>query len=451
MDWVAANLLKLLGVLGLVLVNGFFVAAELSLVRIRETQIETLVKKGDWRAKTLRRLVGNLDATISAIQFGITLANLGVGVLLEPVFQAILAPLFNGMRVESESVRHAISIVTGFVVSCFLLTVVGELLPKGVAIRRTLSVALWTAQPLSWFARAASPFVWLLHHSAQWLLQKTGIRTASESDRAHSQEELRILVSSSQRRADASRLGRNLVLNALDLKGRIVREVMRPRQEIVAFDTEADMAECLELAEKTRYSRFPLCEGGDLDRTLGVVHIKDLYAQRNRATTGAALEAVARKLLYVPETARLERMLQLFLDRKLHFALVVDEFGGTVGMVTLENVLEELVGQIQDEFDQEKPLMVKIGPGKWDLSGALPLHDLALLVQEPLAGDGVTTVNGWVTHRLGGFPKQGDTLSLAGGAYELRVDETEGLRVTKMTLTRGSGDDTRTFSRQPGS
>jgi CBS domain containing-hemolysin-like protein len=209
---------------------------------------------------------------------------------------------------------------------------------------------------------------------------------------------------------------------------------MRPRQEIVGLDTDADIAACLETADKTRYSRFPLCEGGDLDRTIGVVHIKDLYAMRNTAKTAADLAAVARRLIYVPETARLEKLLQLFLDRKLHFAVVVDEYGGTVGMVTLENILEELVGQIQDEFDQEKQLLIKTGPQTWEVAGNLPLHELSGLVQEPLHEENITTVSGWVTHRLGGFPKPGEVLRL--GAFELRVEEMDGMRVAKLRLTR---------------
>ena len=434
MDLFTTNLLKLLGVLGLVMINGFFVAAELSLVKVRQTQIEPLAQKGNRRAKIVRRLIQNLDAAISAIQFGITLANLGVGVLLQPVFQAALSPVFNLLGVRSETAQHLAAIVTGFIVSCFLLTVVGELLPKAIAIRRTVPVALWTAAPLSWFARVATPFVWLLHHSAQWLLRKTGIHAAAEGERTHSEEELRLLISISQRQSGATLVGRDIVLNALDLKGRIVREVMRPRQEIVGLDTQGSIADCLEIAERTRYSRFPLLEGGNVDRTPGVVHIKDLYALRNKAASAADLLPVARKLIFVPETTRLEKLLQLFLERRLHFALVVDEYGGTVGMVTLENVLEELVGQIQDEFDQEKPLLVKTGPKTWELAGALPLHELAVLVQEPLAEEGITTVSGWVTQRLGGFPKEGDTLPLAHGTYELRVAETEGLRVAKLVL-----------------
>jgi CBS domain containing-hemolysin-like protein len=194
------------------------------------------------------------------------------------------------------------------------------------------------------------------------------------------------------------------------------------------------------VAEKTRYSRFPLCEAGNLDKTLGVVHIKDLYAMRIKARSGADLASAARKLIYVPETARLEKVLQFFLDRKLHFAIVVDEYGGTVGMVTLENILEEVVGQIQDEFDQEKPLLVKTDGETWELAGTLPLHELSELAHESLQEEGITTVSGWVTHRLGGFPKEGDVLRLK--THTLRVEETEGMRVTKLKLTRTPEDGT---------
>jgi CBS domain containing-hemolysin-like protein len=223
------------------------------------------------------------------------------------------------------------------------------------------------------------------------------------------------------------------VLNALDLGRRIVREVMTPRNQIVGFDTEATIGECLDLAEKSRYSRFPLCEEGDLNRTLGVVHIKDLYAVRDKARTGAELKSVARKLIYLPEMARMEKLLQLFLERKLHMAIVVDEYGDTQGMVTLEDILEELVGQIQDEFDQEKPLLVKLSDSEWDVDGSLPLHELSELVGEELQEEGVTTTSGWVTHRLGGFPKVGDTLPVRD--FVIRVENMQGPLVAQLRLT----------------
>jgi CBS domain containing-hemolysin-like protein len=209
---------------------------------------------------------------------------------------------------------------------------------------------------------------------------------------------------------------------------------MRPRGELAVFDTEASIAECLDIAEKSRYSRFPLAEGADPDKTFGVVHIKDLYAMRLRARSGADLLPVARKIVYVPPTCRLERLLQLFLERKSHFSIVVDEYGGTLGLVTLENILEELVGQIQDEFDQEKPLVEKKGD-EWKIEGTLPLHELSELVGEELeAGEEVSTTSGFVTHKLGGFPKEGDRLTLGG--FELRVDQMDGPRVAQLTLRK---------------
>ena len=433
-ETVTSILLKLLAVAALVLLNGFFVAAELALVKIRETQLDTLVLKGHRRAKIARQLIRNLDAAISATQLGITLASLGLGVLVEPVFKALLAPIYSVLKVESETVRHTTAILVGFLTNTYLLIVVGELAPKALAIRKTLPVALWTAQPLVWFGRITYPFIWLLNRSAQWLLGQLGVEAAHESERAHSEEELRLIFMATQKQSAGTHLGRDIVLNALDLQRRIAREVMRPRREIVAFDTEATIAECLEIAEKTRYSRFPLCESGDLDKTIGVVHIKDLYAARLKARSGADLRPACRKLIYVPETARLEKLLQLFLERKLHFAIVVDEYGGTVGMVTLENVLEELVGQIQDEFDQEKPLLLKKDERTWEVDGALPLHELADVIGETLQEEGVTTTSGLVTLRLGGFPNEGDTLTL--GAYELRVQTMDGTRVERLKLTR---------------
>jgi CBS domain containing-hemolysin-like protein len=174
--------------------------------------------------------------------------------------------------------------------------------------------------------------------------------------------------------------------------------------------------------------------GGDLDRTLGVVHIKDLFAMRLKVRTGADLLPAARKIVYVPETARLEKLLRLLLERKLHLAIVVDEYGGTVGLVTMENIVEELIGQIQDEFDQEKPLLTRSSDTSWEVAGALPLHELEELVGAPLPAEGVTTTSGWVTHKLGGFPKEGDTIT--AGDCDLRVEEMEGTRVARLRVTK---------------
>lgn len=428
---------KLLLVAVLVLLNGFFVAAEFALVKVRDTQLMPLVTKGHRRARIARRVIGNLDASLSACQLGITLASLGLGWVGEPVFAALLQPVLNALQIESESIRDTSAFIVGFSVLTFLHISAGEQAPKWLAIQKPLPTALFVVQPLEWFHRLSYPFIWVLNRASLGLLRQLGIEPAGEGESIHSEEELRLLIATTQKRAGASVLGRDLVLNALDLRHRVAREVMRPRHELVAFDTAASITECIDLAEKTRYSRFPVCEGGDLDRTRGVVHIKDLYALRFKARSAMDLLPAARKLIYVPPTARLEKVLQWFLERQLHFAMVVDEYGGTIGAITLENILEELVGPIQDEFDQENPLAVRIDDATWELDGALPLHELSELVGEPLHDEKITTASGWVTHRLGGFPKPGDQLALE--SYDLRVEAMDGLRVSRLRLTRRGG------------
>lgn len=420
-------------VCALILFNAFFVIAELAFVRIRPTQLDPLIAKGNRRAIAARRIADNLDMFLGATQLGITFVGLGMGAVVEPIFQNLLNPVFDQLGVVSPGMRSGISIGFGFFVNSYLLIVIGELAPKALAIRQTLSLALWTATPVIWFYRLAYPFVWLLNISARRLLKVFGVDSA-EMDEAHSEDEVRLLVSASQQRLGGSALGRDLVLNAMDLRHRNVRDVMRPRAEISALNTQASMAECLAVAERTRYSRFPLCEGGDLDRTLGVVHAKDIWASRLRAISGTDLAPVARKLIYVPETARLETLLRRFLEQKTHLAIVVDEYGGTVGLVTLENVLEAVVGQIQDEFDHEKPLLMQASEREWDVDGALPLHELADLVGEPLEVEDVTTTSGWLTHKLGAFPKVGQEVRLS--VFLIRVDQVDGPRVTRVRVIK---------------
>jgi CBS domain containing-hemolysin-like protein len=431
-DNLAGNALRLLLILAIVLANGFFVAAEFAFVKLRDTQLDALIVTGHRRARLARHILQHLTSYLSATQLGITMASLGLGWLAQPVFMALLAPPLAGLGVHSPQAQKSAAFAVGFFVATFLQIVLGELGPKWFAIQNSLPTALWVAAPLHWFYRFSYPFNWILNQSAQWLLRRVGIEPAGSARFVHSEQELRLMFN--QRQIGGGALGHAIVLNALDLSRHIVRNVMRPRQEIAAFDTEASIADCLEIAEKSRYSRFPLCQGGDLDKTVGVVHFKDLFAAGSKMARAADLARVARKLIYVPETTRLEKLLQLFLDRKTHFAIVVDEYGGTLGMVTLENVLEELVGQIQDEFDQEKPLLRPLGENQWEIDGALPLHELAELVGQELSGDGISTTSGWVTQRLGGFPKRDDLLTL--GQYELRVEETDGARVARLQLKR---------------
>ncbi len=436
----------------LVLFNGFFVAAELALVKIREAQLDALVARGRRAARVARTLKANINTAISATQLGVTVASLALGRFVEPVAEAAAAPLLARLGLSQHHwLLESVSWLA-FLTTTFVLIIAGEMVPKAIAIRQTESVALSLSIPLQWFLRATHPLIWAIDTTAAWLLKLLGIE-GGLGEGAHSEEELRLLFLAGGTAgagggvATASDLRRELMLNALDLRRRVVAEVMRPRREITPLSTTDSITECLEIAERTRYSRFPLCESGNLDRTLGVVHVKDLWAQRQFAQTGADLRSVIRPVIYLPETARLDRLLQRFLDRKLHFALVVDEYGGTTGMVTLENVLEELVGQIQDEFDHEKPRIVRKGDAEWELDGTLPLFELEELVGHSLEAPEITTVSGWVTRQLEGFPRRLDRVAVGG--FDLVVEELDGLRVSRLRLIRRRAPDGGLTDRSP--
>jgi CBS domain containing-hemolysin-like protein len=403
-------------------------------VKVRETQLVPLIAQGQWRARVARRVIRNLDASLSACQLGITLASLGLGWVGEPLFEALLTPALDLFRVESPGLRKSAAFLVGFSVLTFLHISAGEQAPKWLAIQRPLATSLWVVRPLELFHRASYPFIWVLNRASLWMLRQLGVETAGDGEHSHSEEELRLVVAAAQQRAGASVLGRDIVLNALDLRHRVAREVMRPRNEIVSLDTHATIAQCLEVAERTRYSRYPVCEDGDIDRSLGTVHIKDLYAMRLKVRSAGELSPVLRRIVYVPPTAQLEKVLQILLDRRLHLAIVVDEYGGTIGLLTIENILEELVGQIQDEFDQEQPRVVPLDARTWALDGGLPLHELGELVGENLQDEHIATTGGWITYHLGGFPKQGDILER--DHFTLRVEEMDGVRVARVRLMR---------------
>ncbi len=428
-DSITFFILKVLALLLLVSLNAFFVVAELAMVRIRDSQLASALAKGDRRAKTARHILAHIDAYIGATQFGITLASLGLGVTVEPIFNGLLGPLYDMIGIKSELLREHISIGAGFFINCYLLIVLGELVPKAVAIRRTLPAALWTARPLTIFYRISYPFIWLLYQSSGLFIRRLGIGV-DELHGGQSEDELRIVLAAAQ----GSSARRNLILNALDLRYRTAREVMRPRNEITVFDCSASVSACIATAERSRYSRFPICDDGDPDRARGVIHIKDLYALRDRVLTAKEMLPSARKLIFVPETVQLEKLMQIFLDKKLHFAFVVDEFGGTLGIVTLENVLEALVGQIQDEFDSEATQFIRRSENIWEVSGTLPLHDLEKITGTLPHDENIATVSGWVTQHLGGFPKTGDTFGM--GDFDLQVEEMDGPLVAKLKITR---------------
>lgn len=434
--------LKLAAVVALVFMNGFFVASEFALVKIRDTQLEVLIKKGNQKAKTAKKIIQNLSSHLSACQVGVTIASLALGWIGEPVFKVLLKPFYSLLSITHIETQETIAIVVGFTTISYLHIIAGEQAAKWIGILKPLQTSLWISIPLRIFYFLMYPFNWILNKSTLELLKLIGIQQTDSYEKTYSQDELRLLFATALKTEGRSRLGHEIVINAIDFQNRIVREIMRPRKEIVFFSTDMGIDECIDIAEATRFSRYPLCKDGDIDKTIGYVHIKDLYQLRKTAVTGKDLIAVAKKLIYVPPTARLEKLLRLFLERKLHIAIVVDEFGGTLGLVTLENVIEEIVGQIQDEFDQEKQPIVKTGEESWEILGTTPLYELSEIVNQPLNAEGVSTISGWVTQYLGGFPKQGDIIQL--GNYKLMVLSTDGALVTRIKLWKESSPLTQT-------
>ncbi len=406
-------------VLLLVALNGFFVAAEFALVKIRESQIKPLIDEGNRKALMTRRVLEHLDASLSACQLGITLASLALGWVGEPVFAALLEPVMESMHIESEGLKHSLSFLFGFSVITFLHITAGEQAPKLLAIQKPLPTSLWIAKPLWWFSKLSYPFIWGLNEASNKMLRWVGVEAVSEHELSHSEEELRMLIADTHRQQGGTLLEREIVFNAMELRQRLVREVMQPRPEIVFLSTDMTMEQCLEVMDRERYSRYPLCLDANPDQAIGVVHFKDVHVSRDRLLQAGDLRQISRKIIHLSETARLEKALQLFLRHKLHLGMVVDEYGTTVGMITLEDVLEELVGEIQDEFDQEVPMIITHQGGSFDVMGQCPLHDLSEILGTEVQEEGINTVSGWLTQQLGSFPKVGDEVLRHGFRWQV--------------------------------
>jgi len=419
---------KLATVVALVLLNGFFVVAEFALVKIRDSQINTLVDEDARRAVLVKQIKDNLNAYLSACQVGITAASLGLGWLGEPFLARMLQPFFALAGIESVPVIKSISFALAFSAITFLHIVLGEQAPKILAIRKSMAAALFVSVPLRWFYAIFKPAIWFLNAASNWLLRRViRVEPIAEGELAHSEEELRLIVQESEKSAEVTPLGRELVFNVLDLRDRVVRDIMTPRGEIVYFNLEDGFEANVKKAIESRHTRFPLCRE-KIDNTIGLIHIKELLTLMR--TEDADLMKIKRDLIPVPEMMPLEKLLKLFLSKHAHLALVVDEFGGTVGIVTLENVLEELVGDIQDEFDFEKEEFRKISANEFSVDGALGLYELNELAKLELESADVSTVGGYVTHLLGHLPRQGEQVNIDN--YLVTVSESDGRRVNQL-------------------
>jgi len=413
----------------ILLVNAFFVAAELAMVRVRETQLRELAEAGSARARQARELTLNIDRYLSATQLGVTGASLALGIVGEPAVATLIAPAFIWLSDRSEAAFHVVSFALSFGIVTYLHVVVGELAPKYLAIERAVALALWTAYPLRLFYRAAYPLIWLSNVSAQRLVRLLGVRGRSELD-PHSEEELKMLVATSTRKGVLQESERVLLGRALDFADTLVRQIMVPRTEIVAVEDDRPLREIRDLAQERPFTRFPVFHG-DLDHIVGVVHIKDLVPAQDLSRP---IRDVMRRALFLPETMRLDRALAEFRRQRMQLGIVVDEFGGTSGLATLEDVVEQLIGEVQDEFDRETPHFRTEAAGTLLIDGLAAVPELRERLGLELDDVPYDTVGGLVFGRLGRVAKVGDAVDIEG--HRFVVSQVDGRRVAQVRVQR---------------
>jgi len=420
--------------LAVVAINAFFVAAEFAIVRVRVTRIEDLVQRGVRRAAAAREVLKNLDAMISACQLGITLASLALGWIGEPAFAHLIEPAFGWMGRFGTGAAHTVAIAASFLLITFLHVVVGELVPKTIAISHAESTALAVSWPLRFFRFVFYPLISVMNKTANVLVQAMRLTPPTEASLAHSEAELRMILAVSRKSGVLSESHGRLLSNALDFADRAVRQIMVPRGDVLWLDLNRSYAENVSRAREFGHTRLPLCDG-TIDKVVGIVHVKDLFIAPPASVGAPDLQTLARPPLFVPENAKIQQALTLFQRQKFHLGIVVDEYGGTAGLVTLEDVLEELIGDIQDEFDQEAPKVQVQPDGRLVLDAALTIAELeeATGAHEDIDED-VDTIGGLVQARLGRLARVGD--SIAFGDRSLEVVRVKGRRILRVMVSK---------------
>ncbi len=423
----------LLAVVVLVLANAFFVAAEFALVGARRTRLEELARAGDRKARLAHRAVQSLDRYISATQLGITLASLGLGWIGEPALAHVFQQGFSWLPAPLNQIAtHGVAATVAFILITVLHIILGELVPKALALLYPERLGAWLAPPLMGFAWVMAGPIALLNGAANRLLGLFGIRAPSQRERLHSPEEIRMLVEQSEEGGKLLREDARLLEGVFEFSEKTAQEVMTPRTQMIALEAETPVEEAADVVARERRSRYPVYTDS-LDEIVGVVHAKDILSAV-RSTPGERVRAIMRPPLFVPGTREVEDVLADMKRLKTHLAVVLDEYGGTAGLVTMEDLLEEIVGPIYDEYDrQERPPAVAGGPL---LEGTLPISDFNAEFGAELDDSEYTTLGGYIFGQLGRLPKVGDRVTVGPLGFE--VVEMEGRRVKTIRLEEKS-------------
>ncbi|WP_256756787.1 hemolysin family protein [Cohnella sp. WQ 127256] len=420
----------------LVLLNGFFVAAEFAMVKARGSRIDTLVQEGHKKAKVASHLMDHLDAYLSACQLGITLSSLGLGLIGEPAISRMIEPWFEAMNLSDKFI-HPISFIIGFTLITILHIVLGEMAPKSVAIRKAEAVALWTATPLIFFRKVMSPFIWVLNGIAGLLLKPFGIDTSEVSSSGHTEEEIRILVKESHKSGLIDKTELTLMDNIFEFAETNAREIMIPRTEMSCLFGNLSFEENKIIALREMHTRYPVCEK-DKDNIIGFVHIKDLL----KVTDNSILDIrdVMRPMTTVPESMPISTLLKLMQKRKSQIAILIDEYGGTSGLVTLEDIMEEIVGEIQDEFDEERPDVEKLDESTYSINGMMLIEEVNSFFGIDISTEDYDTIGGWIYSQIENPPKKNQYVTSLEG-FRFTIEETDHLRIARIFVTRSDEVD----------
>ncbi|KFZ40894.1 hemolysin family protein [Thermoactinomyces vulgaris] len=425
MDEVISIILKLILVLFLVFLNGFFVAAEFAIVKVRATQLANM--KGR-RAQVAKKVVKNLDAYLSGTQLGITLASLGLGWVGEPAIARMIEPVLAYFGMPGW-VIHTISAVIGFLIITFLHIVLGEMAPKSLAIRQSEQTTLWTATPLNWFYNLFKPFIFILNSSANLALKIIGVDGKADQQ-AHTEEEIRMLIAQSHKSGVIDKTELTLFDNVFDFTERIAREVMVPRVKMVCLFEGNSFEENFEIIKENHHTRFPVC-GQDKDDIKGIVHIRDIYKYIAEGEK-PDISQIIRPVVVVPETMELKDIFHNLQKNRVEMAIVVDEYGGTSGLLTTEDIIEEIFGEIQDEFDNELPLIQKVGEDTL-IDASLLIEDVNEHFNISIEDPDNDTIGGWLFSELDKVPEEGDQVSF--DKWVFTVKEMDQLRISRIIVS----------------
>lgn len=424
---------NLLLILLLIVISAYFVAAEFAIVKVRKTRMDQLALDGNKNAKAVQKILNQLDGYLSTTQLGITIVSLIIGWIGEPVVGHLLHPLFVWLDLPEAAMR-SVSAVLAFLIITFFHVVLGELVPKSFAIQKAEAISLFVARPLIIFHTIAYPFIWLLNGSSRLFVRLFGLPPATENEAAHSEEELRLILSESYKSGEINRTEMEYVNNIFDFDERVAKEVMTPRTEIVCLFLENSMEENLDILKGEKYTRYPVAKE-DKDQIVGYVNIKDIFDdvlhQRRRS-----INEFIRPVTNVTENTPVNEIMKKMQGKQSHMAIVVDEYGGTSGLVTIEDILEEIVGDIKDEFDlEEQPEVRNINEETIIIDGKVLIADINDMLGLDLDDTNIDTIGGWI------LSKEVDAVkgtAIPYGQYLFEVSHIEGHKIKEIVVKRAN-------------